>query len=247
MAAPSAADLIAVWEPSSRLPPHRRLAVLLAASDGAEAIAADTLGMRNQRLLLLHRALVGSALEARVTCTHCAAESEFALPVDAILSAPPPAPDTTVRMRSGRRTSVFRLPRMADIEAAGGASPGADVKRAIMARCRIAGGGAISAETADRLGREFEALDPAANIVVNVACSGCAQPLAATVDLAGFVARDLDRVFDGLFRDIDTIASAYGWSEQAILALPPERRRRYVGLIAAARRPARPSLVGRVP
>ena len=88
MVAPSAAALIEVWDPASRAPPHRRLAALLEATEGAEAIKDDTLGGRNQRLLMLHRALVGKSLEARVTCAHCAAKSEFALPVDGILTAP---------------------------------------------------------------------------------------------------------------------------------------------------------------
>ncbi len=239
MIAPSAADLIAAWDPTSRALPHRRLSGLLIACEGAEAIAADTLGTRNQRLLRLHRALVGGALEARVTCAHCAAESEFALPADAILAAPRPAPDAVARMRCGGRTVVVRMPRMADIES----SSGADLRLAVIERCRIGTGPAIPDEAVAKFGRRFEALDPAANIVVNIACSGCARPIAASVDVASFVARDLDRVLDGLIRDIDVIASSYGWSELEILALPPERRRRYVAMIVARRMPARPNLV----
>lgn len=245
MAARSAAALIEVWEPASRAPPHRRLAKLLAAIEGAAAISGDTLGGRNRRLLMLHSTLVGGSLEARVTCTHCAAESEFALPAEAILAAPAPGPDVRGRVRSGRRTLSFRLPRMADIEAVTTAQADGDVWRVVLERCRVGGDGAITEAAAAQLAREFEALDPAANIVVNVACSGCARPIAASVDLAGFIARDLDRLADSLFRDIDMIASAYGWSEQQILALAPERRRRYVALIAAARTPARPNLAGR--
>jgi hypothetical protein len=245
MAAPSAADLIAVWDPTSSAPPHRRLAELLAAIAGTEAIEADTLGVRNQRLLMLHRALVGGVLKARVVCTHCNAENEFTLPADAILAVPAPGPDTIVRIRNGRRTLSFRLPRMVDIEAAGQTSANPDVRRAVIERCRIGTRTAIGEEASEKLGRKFEALDPVANIVVNIACSACACPIAASVDLATFVTRDLDRVLDNLLRDIDVIASAYGWSEQAILALPPERRRRYVGMIAAARMPTRPSLVER--
>jgi hypothetical protein len=245
MAACSAACLIEVWDPASRSPPHQRLAAVLVATEGAEAIHADTLGGRNRRLLLLHRGLVGKAIEARVTCAHCAAESEFALPIDAILAVPAPDPDARVRVRCGRRMLSFRLPRMADIEVASSAAAAGDVRGAVLERCRIGGDGAIPAGATERLGRKFEALDPAASIVVNIACSGCARSIAASVDLAAFVARDLDRMVDSLFRDIDLIASAYGWSEQAILALAPERRRRYVAMIAAARTPVRPSLVGR--
>jgi hypothetical protein len=244
MTARSAAALIEVWNPASRGPPHQRLAKFLAVTEGAAAINDDTLGARNRRLLILHRALVGSPLDARVTCAHCAADSEFALPADAILAAPAPDPDLRVRVRSGRRTLSFRLPRMADIEAATLAQAGGDVRHVVLERCRVGGDGAITEAAAARLAREFEALDPAANIIVNIACSGCARAIAASVDLASFIVRDLDRLADSLFRDIDMIASAYGWSEQQILALAPERRRRYVALIAAARTPARPSLAG---
>jgi hypothetical protein len=252
MAAPSAAALIAAWEPSSRAPPHRRLGTLLAACEGAEAIAGDTLGGRNRRLLALHRALVGAPLEAQVTCAHCGAQSEFALPVDAILAAPPPDPDARVRLRCGRRTLTFRLPRMADIEAARDAAAGRqaaagredDITHAVLERCRV-GAGDIPETAATKLAAKFEALDPAADVVVNIGCADCARPISASVDVASFIARELDRLVDGLFRDVDTIASAYGWSEPAILALPPARRRRYVALIAAARAAARPRLAGR--
>jgi hypothetical protein len=245
MGVPSAAALIGAWDPASRAPPHQRLTALLAAIEGGAMIHEDTLGGRNCRLLLLHRALVGSPLEARVTCPHCAAQSEFALPTEAIVAAPAPDPGVRVRIRLGRRTLAFRLPRMSDIEAAQRASAdGQDIRRAVLERCCSAKG-AIPDGAAERLARKFEALDPAANIVISIACSGCARPIAASVDVATFVARDLDRLVDGLFRDVDMIASAYGWTEQAILALAPERRRRYVAMIAAARMPARRSVAGR--
>jgi hypothetical protein len=244
VAAPSAIDLIGAWDSASKALPHRRLGALLAAIEGAVTIASDTLGGRNRRLLALHRTLVGTPLEARVTCTHCAAQSEFTLPVDAIMAKPEPDPQARVRVRSGRRTLAFRLPSMADIDAVRGSSDVEAVRRALLERCRI-GEGSLSEQAAEKLAAKFEALDPAANIVINIACSGCARHIAASVDVASFVARDLDRLVDGLFRDIDLIASAYGWTEQAILALPPERRRRYVALIAAGRTPVRLGVAGR--
>jgi hypothetical protein len=245
MAAPSAAVLMDVWDPAPDAPPHRWLAALLAATDGAEAIDADTLGDRNRRLLRLHRALVGKPLDARVRCVHCAAESEFALPVEAILATPVPAPDARAHVRAGRRTLSFRLPRMADIEAASDPSADDDVRRMVLEGCRIRGDGAIPDGAVERLGQMFETLDPAANITVNIACSGCARAIAASVDVATFVALDLDRLVDRLFRDIDLIASAYGWSEHAILGLAPERRRRYIAMITGARTSRRAGLAGR--
>lgn len=239
----SPATLVALWDPAGLEPPHRRLTALLGAIEGADAIGGDTLGGRNRRLLLFHRALDGAPLEAHVKCAHCAVDNEFALPADAILAGPAPDPEARIRIRIDGRTLAFRLPRMHDIELACDET-GADLVGAVLERCLTSGGGPIPATAALRLERKFESLDPAANIVVTISCSGCAKPIAASVDPASFVARELDRIVDLLLRDIDTIASAYGWDEAAILALPLERRRRYVAMIAARRAPARPSLAG---
>jgi hypothetical protein len=176
---------------------------------------------------------VGAALEGRVKCTHCGVDNEFTLPADAILASPAPAPDAQVRIRSGGQALSFRLPRMADIEAASRQAGIGEIRRAVLERCRIEGDpGLLTDAAAERLGEKFEASDPAANIVVNIACSGCRASLAASVDLATFVARDLDRMVDELYREIHTIASAYGWDEPTILALPRECRRRYLTMIA---------------
>lgn len=246
MAPCSADQLMSVWNTGGRAPDHRRLASLLSAVDG-DASRAETLGERNRRLLGLHRALVDAALEASVRCTHCDVDNEVTVPADAILASPASVSDAQVRVRCRGQWLSFRLPRMADIEAASRASSVHDVRRVVLEQCRIAGDlDTMTEADAERLGREFEARDPAANIVVNITCAGCQRPLRATVDLAAFVARDLDRVVDALYRDVDTIASAYGWDEQTILSLPPDRRRRYVNLIAT-RTHARPLAAKRTP
>lgn len=238
MATDPAARLIGAWNPSGRAPAHRRLAALLAAIDDADACRDDTLGARNRRLLLLHRTFVGGSLAAQVKCAACGMDNEFIVPADAILEMRPPAADARVRIRSKGRSLSFRLPCMTDIEAASGASSVVEVRDAVLERCRLEGdGNAISGAAAERLAREFEALDPAADIVVNITCSGCGSGLAASVDLAAFIVRGIDRVVDGLYREIDAIASAYGWDEPTILALPAERRRRYVEMIATRARP----------
>jgi hypothetical protein len=138
-----------------------------------------------------------------------------------------------VRLGAGRRRFTFRLARMDDLDAAGDAASPRDVRRAIVERCRIGGDGDVPDLVIHRLAERFEALDPAANIVVNVTCSGCEAALAASVDVAGFVARGLDRLVERLLDEVHTIAGTYGWDEARILELPAWRRRRYVDMIAA--------------
>jgi hypothetical protein len=242
MAEFTAAVLMEAWDLSSPAAAHDRLGALLAAGEDGVAVADDTLGARNRRLLALHRDLVGGALEARVTCADCAANSEFMVPADGILATPAPNPDARARLEDGDTVLTFRLPRMSDLTAMRGETAKGDPRRAVVARCACQAG-PIPDDATHRLEALFDALDPAANIVVAIACSGCARPIAASVDLADFVARDLDRTVEALFHEVDRLARAYGWSEAAILALPPGRRRRYVAMVDAVG--ARPALMGR--
>jgi hypothetical protein len=234
MAMLSAAQLVALWEPASAAPPHQRLEPLIAALHPGEAIDQDTLGARNRRLLALHAALGDAPLEARLRCRHCATDNEFTVPAAAILACRVPVSTARVSLRSGSRRLTFRLPRMADLnEAASSGTP--DVLGLIVARCRIGGvpGDPVPASVAARLSARFEALDPAARILVDLACAHCRAALTASVDLAEFVAAAVERNVERLFREIHLIAGDYGWTESEILALPPARRRRYVAMIAA--------------
>jgi len=211
--------------------PHQRLDQLLRAlapGDGAtpDPLGWDTLGMRNQRLLQLHAQLGGGTLEAVAKCPACDTLNEFALPGDMLLGLPVPATDTVATIGDIR----FRLPRMDDLLS--------DDSRPLVERCCDAKG-APSAGSVARAGELFDDLDPAANPVFDLACSACGGAYRAAVDIAGFVAAALDRLAARLLRDIDAIASAYGWSEQAIVALPAARRRRYVELLLARRGSAR--------
>ncbi len=225
-------QLISAWDPVETAPAQRRIGALLAVIEGAAS--AETLGERNRRLLRLHRALVDAPLEAHIKCASCGVDNEFTVPTDSILGAPPANPESHVSIRSRGRSLTFRLPLMGDIEATSGASTSAEVRRAVLERCRIAGDlGALTDDAAEQLGREFEARDPAATVVINISCASCRTTIAASIDLASFVVADLDRVIESLYRDIDLIATAYGWDEPTILALPASRRRRYVDMIAS--------------
>ena len=237
MAPLSAEQLFALWEPSSAAPAHRRLEPLVAALFPDEAIERDTLGARNRRLLALHEQLSGAPIEARLRCGECGTDNAFEVPAADTLACPVPDRSARVAIRSGGRRLTFRLPLMADLAAAAG--DGADPLGLIVERCRTGGEGPVPAAVVERLSARFEALDPAARIVVDLGCAECGSPLRASVDLAEFVAAAAQRLADRLQREIHVLAGAYGWSEGAILALPPERRRRYVAMIAA--QPAQPA------
>jgi hypothetical protein len=242
MAMLSAAQLFALWEPASGAPAHQRLEPLVAALNPGEAIAQDTLGARNRRLLALQAALGEPPPGAHLRCRQCGTDNEFAVPAADILACPVPAASARVVIRSGSRRLTFRLPRMADLSEAASSEPG-DALGLIVARCRIGGApdDPIPPAAVARLAARFEALDPAARILIDLACAECGAALRATVDLAEFAAAAVERLIDRLQREIHVIAGAYGWTESEILALPQSRRRRYVAMIAAQPAAAEPA------
>ncbi|HEX9932278.1 MAG TPA: hypothetical protein VGB08_05500 [Allosphingosinicella sp.] len=233
MPAPTAAQLIALWDRSQRSA-HRRLEPLLSVMEPGAVLGDDTLGRRNQRLLALHAALSEAPLDARLHCSACRTDNEFAVPAAAILGCPAPGAAARVAIRSGRRRLTFRLPLMSDIHGAKGRSE-AEILAQIASRCRLDadGGEPVPATVLAQLAARFDEIDPAASIVVDLSCAECGAALRASVDVAEFVATRIDAIADRLLRQIDVIAGAYGWSEDAILALPPARRTQYVEMIAA--------------
>lgn len=240
MSWPSAVDLVRWWPPATTSA-HQRLSALLTALDGHHAREL-TLGSHHQRLLEIHQAVVGTPLEAVVACRHCDAENEFVVPVVQILELPAPEPPTVVEVEVSGVVTTYRLPSVEDLAATGGLPFDAAV-RLLAARTRAGGPTPVELddEAVARLATAWEHADPAASLTVDLDCVSCGATLTASVDPAEFVARDLDRLVRDLLGEVHGIAVAYGWSESEILALPPDRRRRYLELIgsrpAGARRP----------
>lgn len=212
-----AATVLRHWTPAG--PAHRRLDRLLRAAEPTQRLDDDTLGMRNQRLLRLMGAQAG-ALDAAASCPACGGANEFALPAEAVLALPPPRAQT---VEAGGQ--VFRVPRMRDVLD--------ETTTPLPERCRVAGEGPLAPDLVAEAGDKLEAVDPAADLAIDLVCADCGHAYRASIDIAAFAAAALDRRAARLYDEVDAIASAYGWSEDAILALPGDRRRRYVATIRA--------------
>lgn len=227
MRIPDAKDLIEGWEPRAPGPAQLRLMRLIGQANGPEGaamLAQLTQGQANQFFLGLYRSHSTRPLAGLITCPTCQAENEFPVPVEAILALPAPAHDRLVHLDG----QAFRLPRLGDLDRASGA---ADLPSALALACRISGSGPLPDPAP--LASAFEAADPAAVLALGLACVGCGQNFEVVVEPARFVAAELDRLTEGLYRQIDSIARAYGWTEAEILGLPPARRLRYAGLTAS--------------
>lgn len=77
---------------------------------------------------------------------------------------------------------------------------------------------------------EFDAL---VGFEVLTECPQCRKRTSLPVDLETLALRQLEAVQQGLFAENHRLASAYGWSEADILAVPRRRRLRYLATLEA--------------
>lgn len=93
----------------------------------------------------------------------------------------------------------------------------------------------VSRAVARRLDRALSALAPSLNDLVGGGCPACGRSVALRFDPVGYTLADLRSAFAGVHWQTHAIAAAYGWPEDAILALPRGRRVRYASIIAEER------------
>src|SRR5580765_934044 len=218
--------VLELWEEADALPPVGR-ALTLASLEGGDAaeLARLPLGRRDARLLRLHAALVGPALEATASCPYCGEAAEFALDVDELLARGDDAVAPEPVDAAGRRI-VWRLADSRDVIEAAGAADVEAAERLLFARCVESGGDdareAVTAAMAEA--------DPLAEVLVDLPCPACGEAFVADVDVPRFVWAEVRARALGLLRDVDALARAYGWTEAEVLELGESRRAAYLEL-----------------
>jgi hypothetical protein len=124
----------------------------------------------------------------------------------------------------------FRAPAVADMLAAAYDDRPAD---ALANLCVDAT--EISRALARRLDRALSAIAPSLDDLLGGTCPACGHQVRMRFDPLGYTLAELRTAFSGIHAETHALASAYGWPEEAILALPRSRRRRYASIIAEER------------
>jgi hypothetical protein len=120
----------------------------------------------------------------------------------------------------------FRIPTVGDLlESLEGAEPAA----AMLERCVRPSD--PSAAVARRIDRALEALAPRLDGELSGMCPACGRTVDLRFEPISYVLEELRDASTGLFAHVHELASAYQWSEQAILALGRRRRHGYVAMI----------------
>ncbi|HEX3066929.1 MAG TPA: hypothetical protein VHX14_00015 [Thermoanaerobaculia bacterium] len=227
-------ELLRVWDATRSVPPAMQAAALLDILTGSEDAAQLPIGVRDRHLLALRDEWRNSAFESVIACPECAALVE--------LSFNTPTLSETVAATSlamNGTTIELRLPDSRDLAAVGSSSSIDDARANLAARCIV---------RATRLGEEvpppalddaaiaaisgaMAAADPDGDLRIAVVCPDCAHSWDVLFDPATYVWNELETAAIGAMREVDALASAYGWTEEQILAIPSSRRRIYLGMV----------------
>jgi hypothetical protein len=228
MKRPRDSDLLDWWEDARALSPIDRPVQLLAlfVEAPAEAIADWPIGRRDLALLEARAMLLGPEIRAITACAACGAEVEALFEARAI-TVDDRDSSATAALEDGTR---LRAATSRDLAAAL-ASP--QPRLALAQACVLEDAPAWTEARVAEAAAALQALDPQADIRLELECVECATRWTAPLFVEPFLWRELGAWARARFDEVDRLARAYGWGESDVLALSPQRRRTYVELAAS--------------
>lgn len=240
MRTPAAPEILDAWETAlGQSPVARALSLVALASPEAsdDELALLSVGRRDGRLLRLRRRLFGSELCIVTSCPQCSVQLQSTLSIDAIVSDEEDATRAAYICAVHGYRVGFRLPTSRDlIELTRQPDAG---PMALLERCVIeASDPASDPITASALPESVIAAiavqaaehDPVADVQLRLTCPQCAHAFDTSLDIAGFLWKEIHAWAQRMLRDVHALAAAYGWREDDVLRLSPTRRQIYLNL-----------------
>ena len=130
-----------------------------------------------------------------------------------------------------QRSLTIRRPTGSDLRRWRSLEPAsrADALRAMLDSLVLAGPVMPGDEAA--ISASISAIDPLVDFGVSCRCPACGAPNEVAIDLEVTALDRLARRHAALLLEVHRFASAYGWTESEVLAVPSSRRARYLRLI----------------
>lgn len=244
MRAPSASELLGVWEQGLARSSAQRALLLLGVACAdlpPERLARLSIGQRDGHLLALRECLFGPRLTSLAACPACAEKVEARFQVADLRVSPPEETPDFLTLTTGGFEFRFRLPDSLDLARLDPAADLAENQRRLLETCviearrdkRPVAVKDLPSEAVDAISDQMAAADPQAEIRLAMSCPQCAHHWQAPFDIASFIWTEIHAWVTRLLREVHALASAYGWREADILALSPWRRQAYLELIHA--------------
>jgi hypothetical protein len=226
----SASEILDVWERGRGRTLAERAVELLAAGGHPAAPDEISVGERDALLAELRERTFGPSLEAVVSCPSCGELVEAALALADLRVEADRSGREVLELEVGGSRVEVRLPTAADLVAVADAPDLDEGRVMLLERCLLEGepgpgvGDAVSSALAEA--------DPGAWIELALGCPGCGEGWSAPFDIVSFLWAEVEARAREHVGDVHALASAYGWREDEVLALSPERREAYLELVA---------------
>ena len=213
--------------------PCRALALLATALPGSDAatLASLPLAERNALLMRLRTLTFGASIEGFAVCPECGAQLEFKLNAHDLEQAQS-APHEETWFEHGASMKM-RPANSNDMAALVDACNEEEARKLLLSRVmELPELDCASTESTEWIAR-FERMNAPAEIRCTLQCSACGARPVLDLDIAGFLWREVAVAARRLLAEIHTLARAYGWSEQSIVAMSAKRRSAYLEILEA--------------
>jgi hypothetical protein len=255
MHALSASQLLGVWERALQRPHAERALALLAPACpemSLPELARLSVGRRDSLLLTLREWTFGPRLACRAQCERCGEPLELSFEVSDIRAVRHAGGDAEALTLSVDDYEVtFRLPNSQDLSAvaaaveADGGAGGEDLagaRESLLARCVLrvvergeekAEGGVVSLpeRVREALAERMAEADPQSDVQLALSCPACGHRWSVAFDIVSYFWGEITAWAGRTLREVHTLASAYGWREEDILAMSPWRRHAYLEMV----------------
>ncbi|MGH9606924.1 MAG: hypothetical protein ACRD3N_14635 [Terracidiphilus sp.] len=244
-------ELLTAWERSRELPAQKAALELLALACPERPVGEWprlSLGERNALLLELQAATLGRRMEGFAVCPECGAQLEFAVDAWELARG---LRAQGMEAAGGHAGIAMRPANTLDLLASSEAENEEEARAILLARtaqvCDAAedreepAGAADSAArwlaaqpepAAALLAEQFERVNAAAEIRVQLDCAACGMQTLLEMDIVRFLLREIGAAARRLMAEIHELAGAYGWSEAAIAAMSSVRRSAYLEMLS---------------
>ena len=229
--------ILDVWEAGRQQHDLDRALTLLTAAYpelSRDELADLTIGERDARLLRLRVQMFGGSAGGTSECPECGERVEFTIDT-ANLAHREELAETALEIEVNGTCVRFRLPTSRDLVDAVTAPDQSHGVRQLIERCVIEPRlpEELSDDVLEALSDAMVKADPQAEIIISLGCPNCGKHWELLFDIAHFFWNEIAGQAQRLVYEIGALARAYGWTEREILSLPAQRRRTYLGMLAA--------------
>jgi hypothetical protein len=234
--------MLSVWERAlGRTSPERALALLAAACPemSAEELSALSVGRRDRLLIALRERTFGTRLSSLATCDACGESLELTFDCSDISSEGETETPAELSIEREGFEARFRLPNSGDLVVVARCTDEDTARQSLLERCVTSAsheGAQVSPEELpDSIVEAVEArmadADPQADVHLALDCPACGHKFLAAFDVVAYFWSEINAWAYRLLGEVHSLASAYGWREEEILALSPWRRHVYLEMV----------------